>query len=317
MQTLGLALYQKLYLIRQVSERIRKEYPQDQIKTPVHLSMGEEAIAAGVCHAIGQRGQFFGTYRNHGLYLSLTLETDKFFAELYGKKTGASGGKAGSMHLTAPEAGLAGTSAVVGTTIPMAVGAAFANKVQSKDKIVVVFFGDGALDEGVFWESFNTACVMKLPMIFVCEDNGLAPHTKKDERQGYSSIVDIVDQFDCVTFESETSDVQNIYKLVWGAEKTAKILQCPAFMRLEYYRYLEHVGINEDFDQGYRTREEFEEWLKVDPVKLQRDHLLSIFLEKEVLEIEEKVNDQIERSVELAKEADFPDKEELFKGVLA
>lgn len=315
---LSLALYQKLYLIRQATQVIRREYSYDQIKTPVHLSMGEEAIAAGICHAIGQRGQFFGTYRNHGLYLSLSLETDKFFAELYGKKTGACGGKAGSMHLTAPEAGLAGTSAVVGTTIPVAVGAAFASqRLGSNNKIAVVFFGDGALDEGVFWESFNTACVMKLPMIFVCEDNGLAPHTKKADRQGYDSISDIINQFNGVTFESDTTDVQNIYKLALEAEKIAKITPCPVFMRLEYYRYLEHVGINEDFDQGYRNREELEEWLKVDPVKLQRDHLLSIFLEKEVLEIEKAIDDQIEKSVELAKQADFPDKEELFKGVLA
>src|SRR3989338_1031406 len=120
----SLALYQKLYLVRQATEAIRKEYSNDQIKTPVHLSMGEEAISVGICHAIGERGRFFGTYRNHGLYLSLTSETDQFFAELYGKRTGASGGKAGSMHLTAPAAGLMGTSAVVGTTIPIAVGAA-------------------------------------------------------------------------------------------------------------------------------------------------------------------------------------------------
>lgn len=317
MLPLGLALYQKLYLIRQATERIRQEYPHDQIKTPVHLSMGEEAIAAGVCHAIGKRGQFFGTYRNHGLYLSLTLETDKFFAELYGKKTGASGGKAGSMHLTAPADGLAGTSAVVGTTIPMAVGAAFANQAQGKDKIVVVFFGDGALDEGVFWESFNMACVRRLPMIFVCEDNGLAPHIKKAERQGYNSINQIIANFNCFVTESKTTDVQNIYELALEAEKIARTNQRPVFMRLEYYRYLEHVGVNEDFDQGYRIREEFEKWRKLDPVDLQRKHLLSIFLEKEVLEIEKKINEQIEKSVELAKAADFPAKEELFKGVLA
>lgn len=314
---LGLALYQKLYLIRRATEVICRENPSDQIKTPVHLSMGEEAIAAGICQALGQRGQFCGTYRNHGFYLSLTLETDKFFAELYGKKTGASGGKAGSMHLTAPEVGLMATSAVVGTTIPVAVGMALANKVLANNRMVVVFFGDGALDEGVFWESFNAACLWKLPMIFVCEDNGLATHTKKEKRQGYASITQIVSQFNCFAFESKTTDVETIYQLSLDAERLAQQQQCPAFLRLEYYRYLKHVGANEDFDKGYRTREEFEEWYKIDPIKLQRERLIQGGAEKEAFAIERAIREQIEKSVELAKSADFPDKEALFKGVLA
>lgn len=317
MLPLGLALYQKLYLIRRATEVICRENPNDQIKTPVHLSMGEEAIAAGICHALGQRGKFYGTYRNHGLYLSLTLETDQFFAELYGKKTGASGGKAGSMHLTAPEAGLAGTSAMVGTTIPMSVGAAFANEILANNKIIVVFFGDGALDEGVFWESFNAACLWKLPMIFVCEDNGLATHTKKTDRQGYNSICEVLSKFRCVVWQSKTTDVEEIYQLALKAERLAHQQQRPVFMQLEYYRYLKHVGANEDFDKGYRSREEFEEWYKIDPINLQRKRLIQWGAEKEVLAIEQTVQAQVEKSVELAKSADFPDKKELFKGVLA
>src|SRR3989344_4523605 len=265
---LSLALYQKLYLIRRATQVICWEYPSDQIKTPVHLSMGEEAISVGICHALGQRAQFCGTYRNHGLYLSLTLETDKFFAELYGKKTGVAGGKAGSMHLTASEQGLVATSAVVGTTIPVAVGAAFANQVLGNDKTVVVFFGDGALNEGVFWESFNAACAWKLPVIFVCEDNGLATHTKKAEREGYHGICDITKQFNCVAFSDTTTDVEEIYHLAFKAEQLAKAKSCPAFLHLEYYRYLEHTGTKQDFDKGYRAKEEFEKWFKVDPVGL-------------------------------------------------
>ena len=318
MLSLSLALYQKLYLIRRATEVICREYPSDQIKTPVHLSMGEEAISAGICHAVGQRGQFCGTYRNHGLYLSLTLETDKFFAELYGKKTGMAGGKAGSMHLTASEQGLVATSAVVGTTIPVAVGAAFANQVLGNDKTVVVFFGDGALNEGVFWESFNAACAWKLPVIFVCEDNGLATHTKKAEREGYHGICDITKQFNCVAFSDTTTDVEEIYHLAFKAEQLAKAKSCPAFLHLEYYRYLEHTGTKQDFDKGYRAKEEFEKWFKVDPVGLQRERLVKDFgLEAEVLEIEKMVNEQIEKSATLAQGADFPDKPELFKGVLA
>lgn len=314
---LGLDLYQKLYLVRQTTEAIRREYPNDQIKTPVHLSMGEEAIIVGVCHAIGEQGQFCGTYRNHGLYLSLTSETDRFLAELYGKQTGASGGKAGSMHLTAPSAGLIATSAVVGTTIPIAVGAAIANEMLGNDKIVVVFFGDGALDEGAFWESFNAACLWKLPIIFVCEDNGFAPHTTIKERQGYSSIHEVISKYNCTVFQDKTTDVESIYRLACKSHYLSRHHKSPVFLHLQYYRYLEHVGINEDFHCGYRTRAEFEEWYKVDPVNLQRDRLIKRGLKSAVVLIESKIQEQIERSITLAKDAPFPEKADLFKGVWA
>ena len=314
---LSLALYQKMYLIRRVEETICRDYYNDQMKTPVHSSMGGEAISAGITHAFGRRGQFFGTYRNHGLYLSLTLETDQFFAELYGKKTGVAGGKAGSMHLTAPEQGLMATSAVVGTTIPVAVGAAFANQVLGNRKTVVVVFGDGALDEGVFWESFNAACLWKLPMIFVCEDNNLAVHAKKSDRQGYNSIAHIVRQFNCEAWTTSTTSVEEIYYLALKTEQVARTRGCPVFVHLGYYRYLEHTGAKQDFNRGYRSREEFEKWHEVDPVQLQKDLLVKDFgLEAEVVEVEKNINAQIEKSVALAKEADFPDKTELFKGVL-
>lgn len=311
---LGLDLYQKLYLVRQVTEAIRREYPNDQIKTPVHLSMGEEAIAVGICHAIGKQGKFLGTYRNHGLYLSLTSETDKFFAELYGKQTGACGGKAGSMHLTAPEAGLIMTSAVVGTTIPAALGTAFA-EMQGDGKITVVFFGDGALDEGVFWESFNAACLWKLPIIFVCEDNDLAPHTTIKERQGYLSICEVLSQYHCIVFKDKTTDVESIYRLASESSRLSRHHNSPVFLHLRYYRYLEHVGINEDFNCGYRTRTEFEEWHKVDPINLQRDRLIKMGLGEAVASIEIKIQEQIEQSILLAKNAPFPEKADLFKGV--
>ena len=128
------------------------------MKTPMHMSTGAEAICAGVCQALRPQDQVIGTYRTHGIYLAKTGETDRFFAEMYGRATGMAKGKAGSMHLTAPEAGLICTSAIVGTTIPVALGAAYANRQNAQDRVVAVFFGDGAIDEGVFWESINIAC---------------------------------------------------------------------------------------------------------------------------------------------------------------
>ena len=315
---LNLELYKKVYLIRKAEEKIQEHYMEDEMKTPMHMSMGEEAIVAGVCQALNVEDQIFGTYRSHGIYLAKTGETDRFFAELYGKETGMAKGKAGSMHLSAPDLNLLGTSAVVATTIPVAVGASFVNKQKNNGRLVAVFFGDGALDEGSFWESLNFACLKGLPIIFVCEDNGLAIHSPASDRQGYKSISDIVSKFKCNVFKEETTDPQVIYKLTCNAIQLQRNTHKPCFLHLKYYRYLEHVGINQDFKFGYRSEEEFKKWRKVDPVDLQRKKLLeNAYSEKELKEIERKIDKQIDNSFKLAQKAPFPDGSELFKGVYA
>ena len=315
---LNIELYKKVYLIRRTEEKIRELYMGDEMKTPVHLSIGEEAIAAGVCQALSPRDQIFGTYRSHGIYLAKTGETDRFFAELYGKQTGIAKGKTGSMHLSAPESNFLGASAVVATIIPVALGASFANKRENSGKLVAVFFGDGALDEGAFWESLNFACLKELPILFVCEDNGLAIHAPVSDRQGYTSICDIVSKFECTVFKEETTDPEVIYGLTCNAIEQQRNNHKPCFLHLKYYRYLEHVGINDDFDAGYRSRDEFEEWYKVDPVNLQRRKLLENgYSEEELQGIEREIDEQIDNSVKAAQKAPFPDGSELFRDVYA
>ena len=315
---LNVELYKKVYLIRNTEEKIREHYMEDEMKTPVHLSIGEEAVAAGVCQALNAEDQIFGTYRNHGIYLAKTGETDRFFAELYGKRTGIANGKAGSMHASAPESNFLGASAVVATTIPVAVGASFVNKRKNNGKLVAVFFGDGALDEGAFWESLNFACLKGLPILFVCEDNGLAIHSPTSDRQGYRSISDIVSKFECNVFEEETTDPEVIYRLTCNTIRMQKNTHKPCFLHLKYYRYIEHVGINQDFKFGYRSEEEFKRWYKVDPVRLQRKKLLeNAYSEGELQELESEIDNQIDNSIKLAKKAPFPDGSELFKEVYA
>jgi TPP-dependent pyruvate/acetoin dehydrogenase alpha subunit len=309
-------LYQKLYLARRAEEKIREHYMEDEMKTPMHMSMGEEAIAVGVCQALKAGDQVFATYRSHAIYLAKTQNIDDFFAEMYGKDTALLKGKGGSMHMCAPESGFMGTSAIVASIIPVAIGAAFANKQQGNSKLVVVFFGDGALDEGAFWESLNTACLMKLPILFVCEDNGLAVHTPTSKRQGYASITDIVSRFNCNLLKENTTDAEVIYKLTKKATKLIRTTQMPCFMHLRYYRYLEHVGVNEDFDAGYRSRAEFEEWYKKDPINLQRKKLLQQGIrEEEIIKLEKEIDNKIEKSVRLAKEAPFAEVSELYNEV--
>jgi len=314
---LNLSLYQKTYLIRRAEDAIRANYASDKMKTPMHMSAGGEAIAAGVCQALRPQDQILGTYRSHGIYLAKTGETDEFFAEMYGKATGMAKGKGGSMHLTAADGGLICTSAIVGTTIPVAVGAAYANKMQKTGKVVAVFFGDGAVDEGVFWESLNSACVMKLPVLFVCEDNGFAVHIPAEQRHGYKSIVEIVKHFNCNVFSAETTDPEAICKLTLQAIEAMGRTQRPSFLHLTYYRYLEHVGINEDFDAGYRDRAEYEKWRKADPVVLQRKNLANWLSDEEIKAVERTIDDQIEGSVRRANEAPFSRPQALYEDVLA
>ncbi len=317
MKELNYALYQKLYLIRRAEDAIRRNYASDAMKTPMHMSAGGEAICAGVCHALRKIDQVIGTYRSHGIYLAKTMETDRFFAEMYGRATGMAKGKAGSMHLTAPEAGLICTSAIVGTTIPVALGAVYANRQKKQDRVVAVFFGDGAIDEGVFWESLNSACAMKLPVLFVCEDNGFAVHVPKQQRHGYRSITEVVSRFECNVFSSDSTDVEVIHGLAGEAIKAMRDSSMPSFLYLKYYRYLEHVGVNEDFNQGYRDRAEYERWLKVDPLAIQRTKLLRWFAETDIRGAEQAIDTQVEASVKRAGEAPFPGREELFEDVLA
>lgn len=313
---LHLELYKKIYLIRKAEEAIVKNYPSDEMKTPMHMSMGEEAIVVGVCEALKPNFQTFGTYRSHALYLTVSGDTDGFFCEMYGKKNGIEKGKGGSMHLSNPQHGLMATSAVVASTIPIAVGSAYANKYLKKDKIVAVFFGDGAVDEGVFWESLNIACLMKLPVIFVCEDNGYAVHTESFKRHGYRSIESIVENFNCKVFSSQSTDASEIYEITKKAVIFAKKEKKAVFLYFKYYRYLEHVGVNWDFDKGYRSETEFKKWFKKDPVKLQKKRLLSLGFDKTQIEkVENAIAGKIEKSIQKAKKSTFPENKEVFEDV--
>jgi len=310
--------YEQIFLIRFCEEAIQAHYSQDEMKTPVHLCIGQEAIAAGVMSALPPQSKIFGTYRNHGLYLMATQEPDGFFAELHGKQTGPAMGKAGSMHLTSPEHQLMATSAVVGTTIPVAVGAAFANQYEKKGGMVAVFFGDGAIEEGVFWESLNFASLRGLRILFVCEDNDLAIHTPGKARRGFRSFRDAVKGFRCYYDEGDGSRADVAY------QKTSKLIQQmkkkaqPAFLCLKYYRFLEHVGVNEDFKFGYRKKPTSQQAKLYDPCYQIEKICLRKGIKKQSLEwIQSRLKERIEKSILKAKQAPFPSSQELYNHIFS
>lgn len=310
-------LYHKVYTVRMAEERVRADYMEDEMKTPVHLSLGEEAAVAGVVQALTATDKVFGTWRNHALYLSKGGTLDNFFCELYGRETGIACGKAGSMHLSSPEHGFLAASAVVGSILPVAMGAAYAQKAQNTGDIAAVFFGDGATEEGVFWETLNYASLAKLPLLFVCEDNELAIHSHIKDRQAYD-IAETAKTFKLPVHCSDSTDASEIFELAANAVKYVRSGNGPAFLCLKYHRYLEHVGINEDYAAGYRCKEDCAHWYEKDPVCVQRGNVLKAGVpEAEVVAMEKEILAAIDNAVSKAVASGFPTDRELHKDVYA
>lgn len=317
LSTLSLDLYKKLFLARRSEESIIQHYPQDEMKTPMHMSLGQEAVAVGVCHAISPHGLVLSSYRSHATFLAQTENVELFFAELYGRVNGFANGKSGSMHLADPKRGHWGSMGIVAGAIPIALGLAFAQKVRQTQAVTAVFFGDGAMDEGAFWESVNVASLMKLPILFVCEDNGLAVHTPREARQGYDSIVKIVERFHCATFHDESNDVESIYQMTQQAVTSVATGCGPAFLHVECYRYLEHVGIHDDIQDHYRPVAEHEKWQAKDAVQLQRRRLIveQGIDEAVICALEETIEKSIVQAIDKASQLPYPEAEHLFQGI--
>lgn len=311
-----LDLYRRMRLVRRAEEKIIEHYGEDEMKTPVHLYIGQEAVAVGVCDALHPEDGVVGTYRSHGIYLARSEDVEGMFAELYGRTTGPGKGKAGSMHLAKPSGGVLMTSAVVGTTIPLALGIAFANRRRQNGRVGVAFFGDGATNEGVFWESVNFAAARRLPVVFVCEDNGLAIHARREHRQGYRSISEAVRGFDLHVAHSDSTDPWEISQLTREMLRRQREDGRAVFLHVECYRYVEHVGTREDrdFHLGYRRAEEFEHWWSRDPVSTARERLLKAGVrEGELRDLEARIEERLSRAVELARRAPVPAPEALWE----
>jgi TPP-dependent pyruvate/acetoin dehydrogenase alpha subunit len=306
------SLYKDMQLIRRAEQVMAEIYPTDKIKSPMHLSVGQESISVGVCSALRPEDAVAGTYRGHAMYLAKQGGLKEMIAELYGKKTGCSGGKGGSMHLIAPEQNILGTSAVVGTTIPIAVGYAMALKRKKLNQVVVVFMGDGATEEGVFYESVNFAALHKLPIIFVCENNGFAIYTEIKKRWAAPTICERVAGFGLPTKRFETSDVlairehmDHVLPLMRSGELG------PIFIESLTYRWLDHVGPGEDFHLQHRSKADLEKWKEHDQVIRLGKMIDPATKEK----IDSEIEQQIKEAVLFAEESPFPADEELYEHV--
>ena len=311
-KSLNERLYYSLYRIRRVEEEIADIYPTDKIKSPVHLSIGQEAVSVAVCDALNRDDIVFGTYRGHALYLAKGGDLKGMIAELYGKIDGCAKGKGGSMHLVDIDKGIMGTSAIVATTIPDAVGYAYALKYQRKDSIVVSFFGDGAVEEGVFYESINFAALKHLPIIFICENNSYAIHTHQLKRQSVANICERVVSFGIKAERINDNDVLSLRERISGNIESLRNGETgPLFFECMTYRWREHVGPNEDFNLGYRTREEAESWIQNDQV----ERIGKMLETEQQTKIEKEVEEEIREAFAFAEESPFPEASELYTDV--
>jgi pyruvate dehydrogenase E1 component alpha subunit len=259
-------LVRQALFIRLIEEKIIELYPFDKIQSPVHLSIGQEAVAVGVCESLKKEDLVFITYRGHAFYLAKGGDPKLMMAELYGRSNGVSKGKAGSMHLASPEVGVMGASAVVASTISLAVGAALANRLKHSSALSVVCFGDGATEQGTYHESLNFAALHNLPVLFLCENNGLAVHTTLAERQTYS-IYKHAQAYGIESIRIEEGwDFEKIGDVTASVTTAMRKDGRPRLIEVVTCRYKEHVGPGEDYEAGYRSIEEIQRWMALDPL---------------------------------------------------
>ena len=300
-------LFYQALRIRMVEERIIDLYPTDVIQSPVHLSIGQEAVAVGACRSLKRKDLVFATYRSHAFYLAKGGSLSEMFAELYGKISGCARGKAGSMHLTAPEVGLMGTSAVVASTIPHAVGAALAAKRRGTDQVMMAVFGDGATEEGVYHESLNFAALHRLPVVFLCENNGLAVHSPQHIRQAYD-VLGHAEAYGLPVYHlSEGYDLVRVAQTMTDIVARVRTKREPVFVEILTYRYKEHVGPGDDFHCGYRQREDWLAWKQQDPLD-QHPELTE--------RLRPGIQKEIDEAVSFAMASPFPPEEELLRDVV-
>ena len=304
--------YYLFLLIRRSEEKIIELYNTDKIKSPVHLSIGQEAIAVGVSLALSESDIIFSNYRGHAHFIAREANLDKMWAELYGKSRGTARGKGGSMHLNDYEKNFIPTSAIVSTAVPEAVGYAFALKYKKQEGVVVCYHGDGATDEGVFWESLNFASLHSLPIIFICENNKYAIYSHQNTRSLNNPIVDRAKAFGVSSIRVSGNKTKNFFDATLDCIKQIKKKSQPFLLECMTTRWRDHVGIT----IPELSKAEFEE---IENAK-NNDDLVELekqLPEDDVLIINKKVTTEIENAINFAESSNFPEESELYDNVLA
>jgi TPP-dependent pyruvate/acetoin dehydrogenase alpha subunit len=315
-----LALYRSMLRIRRVEERIKALYPEGDMRCPTHFSIGQEAVAAGVCRNLRLEDHVISAHRSHAHYIGKGGSLRAMFAELYGKVDGCASGKGGSMHLIDLSVNFLGCVPIVGSTIPIGVGASFGAMLQDRAAVTVIFFGDAATETGVFHESVNFAAVHRLPVLFVCENNLYSVNTPLAARQPPNrTIAELVRGHGIRTSQHDGQLVETVDA---AAAETIAYLRNqggPALLEFITYRWLEHCGPLGDVHLGYRTQEEFDSWVERCPIRLHSKLLEDDGLMDEAVHaaMDAEIAAEIDDAVAFAQRSPFPQRAELNRHIFA
>ncbi len=313
-----LHVYEQMAKIREFEEKVNELYMKALMPGLAHLYSGQEAVAVGVCEALNRDDYITSTHRGHGHCLAKGASVEIMFAELLGKEAGYCRGKGGSMHIADPASGNLGANAIVGGSMGIATGAAFSSKMRGSGQVAVCFFGDGALGQGLLYEVMNMASLWKLPVIYVCENNLYGEYTHVTETLA-GEITSRAKAFGIYAETINGQDVQLVYSTMQKMVERARRGEGPAFLECQTYRYYgHHVGdINRTY---YRPKEEEQEWrMTKDPIKLLADKLVEQKLTTQSIldAIYTDVQSEIEKGMQFAINAPYPDKSEVAQDVYA
>lgn len=315
---LMLIAYEQMMRIRLTEERLAKEYLEKNIRSFVHFYVGQEAVAVGVCLNLNGDDLVFGNHRSHGHYLAKGGNLSKLVAELYGKVTGCSGGKGGSMHIIDRSVGFMGSISILSSVIPIATGAAYSLKSQGKNSICVVFIGDGATEEGGFYESVNLASLLKVPILFVIENNLYA--VMSDERARRSEDFDlskVINGLGAHFFKSNGNNIFDVYNTTKQAVLEIHRTHKPSVIEFKTFRHMAHSGPVFDDKIGYRVEDKLDIRLENCPVTNLKEQMLDMNMvtTDKLVEIEATINKEIDSAIRFAEDSPYPGPEKLMEDV--
>ena len=309
-----LDMYTRMKTIRAFETKVAELFAAGKIPGFVHLYVGEEAVAVGVCANLRPDDYITSTHRGHGHLIAKGGDLKLMMAELFGKRTGYCKGKGGSMHIADVDLGILGANGIVGGGIPIATGAALALKYKGTDNVVACFFGDGAANQGTFHEGLNMASIWKLPVVYVCENNMYAISFSQKKSMNVPDIAERAKAYDIPGVVVDGNDVIAVYEAANEAVKRARAGEGPTLIECKTYR---HRGHFEGDPTTYRSAEEVEEWKKKDPIARLEKRLMEMgyLTEEDKKKIEADINARIEEAVRFAEESPFPSPEELLEDV--
>lgn len=313
-------MLERMWTIRNFEEKVMEVHEAGEFVGAAHPYIGEEAVAVGVCLALKDTDYIAGNHRSHGHPLAKGGSVKKAMAELYGRVDGYCKGKGGSMHLADFSVGILGESGIVASSVPVATGAGLASKISKNNFVSVVFFGDGASNQGACHESMNLASIWKLPVIFVCENNQFAITTSYQNSVAVENVSDRAQAYNMPGILVDGQNVEAMYEATTEAVKRARNGEGPTLIEGLTYRFEEHsLGLGRVRRGEYRTSEEISKWRERDPIGIHSQKLIDrgVLSEDEINKIESDSKKEIEEAVEFARNSKFPEPEELFEDMWA